>query len=888
MAHGRYHEAADLLRVALALWRGPALADLHDLPFVRDGVVQLEEARLAALEDRLECDLALRRHALLVSELEALVARHPLRERLHGQLMVALYRAGRQADALRVYSRARRRLVDELGIEPTPALQRLEQAILVHDPCLAAPAEVPGPAGGLLLPGSLQVGQPLRFVGREAERAVLERCWMQAATGARQAVLVGGEPGIGKTRLATELALAAHGEGAVVLHGRCDGELGLAYQPFIEALRFYLAGCPPPVLAALAESYGGELGRLLPELGSRTSVTPGSPARDPDSERYLLFEAVTSVLETAAVDRPVVLVLDDLHWAAKPTLLLLRHLLTSARPMAVLVIGTYRDSELGRSHPLSDLLADLRRTPGVERMCLGGLSGAEVEDMVEDAFGRPLDDRAMALADAVRRETEGNPFFVNEILRHLTESGAVSVDDGRWTASRDLADVSLPDSVLEVIARRLRRLSDAANRCLRLGSVIGVEFELALLESLAGLGEEELLDALAEARGAKLVAEVTGRPGRFRFSHALIRQSVYQELGPARRGRLHRRVAQALEQLVGTEPSTQLAELAHHWFQSLDPADRATAAEYARRAGDWALGALAYEEAADHYERALHIAEKVGDEASRRYDLLLSLGDAQRRASHPHYRQTLARAATLARDLEDPARLAAAALGSSRPCSWFFAVGRVDEPLVALYEEALEALGPEDSVLRARLLSQLAVELYWTPSRDRRRVLCEEAMAVARRAGDREALAHVVASSIVARWDPSTLDERFGLCTELIRLGTELASQEILFQGRLLFGGTLLEAGDGEGARRELQAALDLAAHLHQPFYLWLTGTLRTMQVILGGGPAREDAAAETFQVGQASGQPDAPLIFAMDINQIRWDQGRLTELEHPLPALPV
>ncbi|MGH9009898.1 MAG: ATP-binding protein, partial [Acidimicrobiia bacterium] len=330
-------------------------------------------------------------------------------------------------------------------------------------------------------------------------------------------------PGVGKTRLAAELATRVHGEGATVLAGRCDEDLGVSYQPFVEALRHFVdhaSGLPDRL-----GRYGGELARLLPDLSERAPGLPPPLRSDPDMERYRLFDAVAGWLAAASNDEPLLLVLDDLQWAARPTLMLLRHVLRAGRGR-VLVLGTYRDTDLTHDHPLVDVVADLRREGGVERLSLSGLDDAGVATIVEQAAGRTLDDAGLALARAVYEETEGNPFFVREVLRHLAETGAVERQEEGWTTRLPVDQLGIPQGVREAVGHRLSRLSGHTNQVLRVAAVAGAEFELGVVQAAGALSEEALLGAVEEAATAGVVTEVSAT--RFRFAHALVRATLYE------------------------------------------------------------------------------------------------------------------------------------------------------------------------------------------------------------------------------------------------------------------------------------------------------------------------------------------------------------------------
>ena len=731
----------------------------------------------------------------------------------------------------------------------------------------------PGSSRGL--PGPFRLTHPLVFVGRTAERERLAAAWREASGGRRRAVLVAGEPGIGKTRLAMEMAQAFHREGATVLYGRCEEEAGPPYQPFVDVLRQYLADRRDEELSAHVDIHGEALGYIIPE------VFPPAPSaariQEPEAERWRLFEAVTALLAQGSSSTPMVLVLDDLHWAGKPALLLLKHLLVSEAAETLLVIGLFRDADLSPQHPLFELLADLRREPGVERLALSGLRDAEVVELIEAVAGHELDEDRVALAYALWRETDGNPFFVSEILRDLQEIGALR-EGADWKG--DEAPFKVPESLREVIGRRVARLGEGAHQTLVMASVIGPEFDFAVLRELMRASDDDLLAYLEEAARAGLVAEVAETIGRFEFTHNLIRNAVYESQRAPRRRLMHRQVAQALEELSGREPEPRLGELSYQWCQGAESADLVRAVDWCRRAGDLERDRLAYEVAATHYDRALKLIDLAGEGPTlRRCELLLAMGDARRRASDPRYRETMMDAAGLARRLGSAVHLALAALGCARLGSFYAQGGLVDEPLVALCEEALAALEPSSSVLRARLQAQLAIELFWTPDRERRAALSGEALAIAREVGDPVVLAEALSARIVALWDPLTTLERRSLARELGELAGQLHSRDMAFQGHMFQGVSCYEAGDEAAFARELDTASALADQLHQPFLRWLAKVILTGRALLEGPAVAEASVLETFQLGQALKLADAPATFAAEFYVMRWDEGRLADL---------
>jgi len=702
------------------------------------------------------------------------------------------------------------------------------------------------------------------FVGRDAELERLQQLWKEAAAGERRVALLSGEPGVGKTRLAAEVALRAHEEGAVVIAGRCDEDLGVPYQPFVEALRHFVDHTASIELRERLGRYGGELVRLVPELaGSVGDLAP--PVRsDPETERYRLFDAVAAWLTAVSAETPVLVVLDDLQWAARPTLLLLRHIVRCAEPQRLLVLGTYRDTELGPDHPLVDVLADLRRQGGVERLSMTGLDQSGVTAFMASAAGHELDDGDLSLAAAVHAETEGNPFFVREVFRHLSETGALERRGRRGNNILHLADkIGIPESVREVVSRRLARLSDDANRALLVATVAGTEFELGLLQSAGSLGEEVLLSSLEEATAARLIIEAPGVAHRYRFAHALVRDALYGQLSPARRMVLHRRVAEAIETVHTGRLEDHLPALAYHWARGASSAiDIAKAADYSSRAGDRAMAQLAFEAAAAHYEAALAALDGMpGQIDNRRAGLFLALGKAWARGGDPRAAEAYGAAVELARRAGDADAQAGAAVAMAD--LWAFSC-TVDDRRISFLEEARKALGGADSAVTAQVLARLATELYSVPgSWDRRDALSAESIEVARRLGEPRTLATSLHARNYAMWAPGGAHERLALGREIIDLAHQGDDGELALHGHAWCQTALLELGDVAGLDVELGAYERLAEEIRQPRYRWYAITRRTMRALLAGDfDGAERLARVARQVGRDAGEPDVENVF--------------------------
>jgi class 3 adenylate cyclase/tetratricopeptide (TPR) repeat protein len=738
---------------------------------------------------------------------------------------------------------------------------------------------------GIALPERLREVPATGYVGRQAERDRLTELWADADERSLQLALISGEAGVGKTRLATHLALQVREQGATVLYGRCDEDLGVPYQPWGQALGYLVAEAPQSVLDAHVHAQGGDLARLIPALADRVPGLPAARQSDPETERFLLYAAAAGLLEQASQVEPLLLILDDLHWADQPTLSLLRHIVSSDASMRVMVVGTYRDSDLSRDHPLTPLLADLHREQAGERVRLTGLESDDVLALMAALAGQELDEDARALAQAITRETAGNPFFAGELLRHLIESGAiVRENDGRWRLVGDLDELGLPQSVREVIGRRVERLGPEARAVLSAAAVIGRDFDLDLLLAVLEVTETQLLDVLDQAVAASLLKESTERAGRFTFTHALVEHTLYEDLGRARRARLHERVARALEDECGDEPGERLGELAGHWAAAVVSGDSTKAIHYARRAAERALEQLAPDEALRWYGQALELHEQAPAGArSERCELLIGLGEAQRQVGKSEFRQTLLQAAELAQELGDADRLCRAVLANSREWITASQFGAIDSERVRALEVAAGALA-EDDRRRAPVLALLAYELRYGGELDRCEALAEQAVEIARDAGDPATLARTLANATAATWGIDSLAERQAVAEELVELVEQLDDPRLSFWAALRRMVVGLQAAERSQVESGIAAMRTLAASVPEPLIVWTRLKLESVWALVRGDlEAAEQWAIQAHKVGEASGQPDAgPSLFGQVI-RVRYFQGRYKELLDPL-----
>ena len=842
-----------------------AVASRQFAPTLTGGWVERRQAELAdfhlrALEALARAALAEGDWAGAIANSEEAIAREPFRESAYLVLMDAHAGAGNRGEALRAYSRCREVLVEELGVDPSPPTEAAYLRLLGDEPAPieATSAALPLPAALAPVPGAF-------LVGRAAEVEALEAAFKRAGVDGRQGVLVGGEPGAGKTTLVATAARAAHAGGARVLYGRCDEELPIAYQPFAQALSHYVATAPTAELKAHVAAQGANLSRLVPELARRLPEAIPPPATDAESDRRALFEAVTDGLARAAKDTIVVLVLDDLHWAGAGTLALLRHLLADPSRAALLVLATYRHTDTPSGSPLATTLADLRRAPGVERIALEGLDADGVAAFVE-AAGKTDDDDG-ALARALHAHTAGNPFFVGELLRHLTETGATYRRQAPWSYYADAHGLAVPEAAVEVVGRRLGRLSPDANRALVLAAVNGAEFDLAVLEATEADQPDTVLDGLEEAQAASLIVELD-RPGHYRFAHALVRDAIYGRLSGARRARLHRQVGEALESLPGG-PATRLPALAHHFAEAAAAGGAGKAADYALAAADQAMAQGGAEDAVAALERGLEALDLQAPADLERKALLfialarihLFLDDA------PARWRAAAMATELAREVGSGELLARAVIA--------YVPEVKDAVFVSLLEEALAALDDRVPELRAMLLSQLAIsEVRTFEECDG---LTQEALALARRSGDQVALGVVLRGRFLVLMGSPRATELLETAEELVRAAPTGAWQGWRHGHRFRAIARLVNAD-----RAGFDADVDELERRGQRRVHWMEGLLaarfRVTQALLDGRFNEvEDLALRAREMDDDRA---GPLIYTVELARLRWEQGRMPEME--------
>jgi DNA-binding CsgD family transcriptional regulator/tetratricopeptide (TPR) repeat protein len=723
------------------------------------------------------------------------------------------------------------------------------------------------------LPGSLRLASALPFVGRDGELARLRALMPLAEGEGRRVALLAGEPGSGKSRLVREFAAAAAEDGALVLYGAADAVVRMAYGPFVAGLDRLTRAIDEEELRTALGQGGGELTRLLPDLATRLGDLPAPLEADPDTERLRLHTAVADLLAGASRARPLLLVLEDVHWADAPTLLLMRHLAQSAGDARLLLLATFRDTEADVPAELAATLADLRRSEEVERLRLAGLSQAEIEEFAQRTSGCASGAGLGELAGTIEALTAGNAFLVCELWRSLVETGAVEVSSGAIRVTEPLDRLASPESVREVTGQRLSRLAPETIELLELAATVGAEFELDVVRRAAGLAEPELLAALEEAVASGMIEELPSQKLSCRFTHELVRRALYDEISRARRAELHLRVGEALE-AAGADSGRALADLAYHFAAGVPFGGSERAVEHNLRAARAAAAALAFEEAAAGLRTAIDIGV---DDPAVRAEIFLELGTVCHRAGKAtEALEAFASAATLARRLGSAELLARAAIGYG-DAGWRPGIGIQDS--IELLEEGIGALPEGDDELRVGLLTGLARALDFQGERERGAIVRGNAVALARRRGDRPGLARVLIGSYWSR-GTSPLEEILAMLTEARDLAEELRDEELRTEAMAWRVPTFVALGDLEPARAEVVVLEEMAERTAQPFMHHIAAHYSSAIALGDGRLAEAEAKAQRSEEwGRLMSGRDASGTYGIQMFSIRREQGRLAEL---------
>ena len=744
---------------------------------------------------------------------------------------------------------------------------------------LAPDDHEPGEHPPIPLPAALATTARQRLVGRADEWSILAGAWARAESGGREVVLIGGEAGAGKTRLAAEFARQCHDAGAIVLLGTCDEELALPFQPWVHALDHLLRSLPGYGRPINADRDLGDLLMLLPQLERLLPGLPRPASADPQTERYLLFSAVDRVLASAARRAPLVLLLDDVHWAGRQTLELLRHLVRSGSAARLMVVATFRDGAADLTDALADCLVDLQRSESVTRVRLAGLDAAGVEQYVAGALDQELDSDLRILAAAAAERSGGNAFFLGELWRHLIHHGVVVRLDDRWVVSRDLASVGAPDSVKEVVASRMARLSRRARRPLELAAVAGLRVESRVLSLATGMPADEVAVGLDELVDNGFLVSVGGHLLTYQFVHALVRDTVEEVLSPATQAALHLRIAEALEQIYDADRRPVYAELAGHFGAAAGVAGAERGVRYGRLAAEQARGTGAYDEAVSHFEAVLRLLPDIDVEAT---EVLVDLGQVQMRMGQAFKAQhTHERAFDAARRNGWAEQAALAALGYEEAVHQPGAPGG---PAVRMVSEAIGLIGDEHVPLRIHLQASLSRSLYLSGESEGAVSAAEQALAMARAVGDLEGLAAVLQAVTIVTTDPNRqlqastelqeVASRLGdgwsaayatgnMMRALIELGRLGEATEVLKQHRVL-------------SNRGRYLIFQFMGHVYDALLSLAAGRFDEAELAAEQAHALGDSSDTLFDVG----------VYGLQMFAIRREQGRLAEVLPLMRAL--
>jgi tetratricopeptide (TPR) repeat protein/archaellum biogenesis ATPase FlaH len=710
------------------------------------------------------------------------------------------------------------------------------------------------------------------FVGREPELKQLQSAFDGAMSGQGALMMVMGEPGIGKTALCEQLATYVTLRGGRTLVGHCyeEGSLSLPYLAFVEALRSYVLSRAVKDLREELGTGAADVARIVSEIRERLRVKL-RPQKDPEEERYRLMQAVTSFLSNAANVQPLLVVLEDLHDADKGTLEMLTHVSRNLSGARLLIVGTYRDVEVDRSHPLSAALAELRRVATFDRVLLRGLNADEVRRMLESITRESV---PWGLAEAVHRQTEGNPLFVQEVVRYLAEEGLITQKEGRWRPAKDTPlEMSIPEGLRDVIGKRLSLLSPECNQLLAVASVIGREFALETLKVVTGINEDVFVNALKEAIRLSVLEE-RSQVGvvRYRFTHAFFRQTLYEEMIAPQRLKLHRQVARALEMQYEKRLEEHAAELAEHFSQSTDPADLAKAVEYGEMAAKRATDVYAYGEAVRLLDQALNVQRVLNpDDKEKVCVLLLDLCDALLLATEPRriLDMVAPEAFALAEAIGDGARACRACVAA------LWAI--VDEqsiplafatPQAAEWAERANRYARPDTIERALADMALGATKFRKGQARSGFKLLNQAVELARNLGDPSTLWAAGSFLLVYRQAPQHPQENLRLAEELVAIPRAGANAFVVGIGLLMAGGTFLYMGRRQRAeevwgelhtmaKRTGQINLSLWSMLTDAFLAVVDGRLEEVRDTVRRMVSRSEEAGVSQQINILASYPN-------------------------------
>ncbi len=711
------------------------------------------------------------------------------------------------------------------------------------------------------------------FVGRQSEMASLAAGFSQAMGGDPQMFLLMGEAGMGKTRMIEEFSHRALAEGAAVLVGRCREEEGApAFWPWIQILRTHIETHQHETLNIL-EPYAAVLSKMLPELRELLpSITP-LPDVEAEQARFRLLDAITRFLQASARQRPLTLMIDDLHRSDTSSLLLLEFLVRELHSSPIFLLGAYRDVEILGDTTREQCLTRVARTANTRSIQLKGISRRAVGELV----GQPEDAK---LVSALFEQSAGNPFFLTQLVHLLDVDSA-----GLRNHSADEWRFSLPTGVKDAISSQLTELPNQTQEVLTVAAVIGRNFTANLLARGLKVSFPEILKQLQPAVKARLIEDSQHRSGGYRFAHALLRDVVYDQIPKHDRSRLHKQIGDALESIHESDLDVCIAELAFHFAESAGVGDVGKAIAYCVAAGEQAASRLAHENAPEHFRNALQLMEfqEIAD-PRKRCELLIQLGAAEMRIGEREVaRKNLLNAANIARQIDAPELLARAALGLS-PGFFTIEVGTYDSELESLLKEAQSSLSKSEVKLHVQLAARLALDAVWSDSPDRCEEISTSALNLAEGINDPATKAYALSARHGALWGPDQFNRRQQLIAEIGNLSDEANDAEITLMYRVLNITALLEAGNMERVDNEIAEYTKLAQDLQLPHAQWYVSLFHAMRLLMRGNFEKAETAAQKFlELGNRVEDRNAPQGFGAQLILRRWEENAIGEI---IPAL--
>ncbi len=797
-----------------------------------------------------------------IDALRRSLAVDPSSEESHVRLMRLYAATGRRQRALQQFERLQETFRKGDIPELSAATIELHQAIL-ENRFEALPQE----------PAQVQDDDyetDLQLFGRDAELSTFSRSVEEGLSGRGRVLLISGDAGIGKTVLAEQVATPWRTNGrALVYWGRCHPDVGVpAFWPWSQILRGYLADHDSATVDRDFGRGAALVAQIVPEVEDRIALQARNQRTT--ASRFELFEAVSSSIRRIAGHHPLLLVLDDLHWADRSSLLLLEYLAGEIRTSPVVVLATYRESDIDRHHPLHQTISQLNRYQENRSMALTGLSIEDAGRIVTSTAGLEPSGR---LAAQIHELTEGNPFFVGEIARLLEQQDDLDTEE----------PLAIPAGVREIMRQRLSAVSSETRQVLDIAAVFGREFGVHLLSLVIETPRDHLVDILDEAVEARLLTERLSEPGMYRFSHALIRETLYDELGTSRRTEIHWAIAETLDHLYDANSEPHYSELAHHFYRATPRSDVADTANYLARAGQRAMEQVGFDEASGYFARALQVLDLATPvNYPWRCKLLLALADAQRSAGESlRSRETALQAATLARRLDLADQLAHAAT----TVAWSsMEIRPYDEQVIQLLEEALERIGTADSIPRVQLLSALVRALDYSGEIERRALLGQEAVAVARRIGDPDTLVDALESRMKSAVRADVLESTLTDAEEIIHLADRTGDGYMAILGHWWRIDVMLALGNVAEVDRSLEIAVSIAEERDEPRRRWEARSYQTMRAMLAGRfDEAEQLANVALEIGARAAPRPSRTTWVVQMLLIRLEQGRAAELESDL-----